>query len=308
MKITFEDLKKVQLLGRKIKSKQEMTQDFCTAVFLVRLGKNQGPIKYFPRNEHTRRPAPPALTEWCCCFVSVLQMEVVSTFKRSGSFQGAVRRRSSVLSQLHDVNTISTPSHVALSTATANTSPAPGSEFAESMYTHLPHTHTHTHMYLHTLIHRHKHMYTHCCTARGLRYFYSLWLCPLRLARCSCVCNVSSVFWFFLLTLPLEQHPVPTGYVVLVWSGLVQSQCGSQARVCFVVECWFVQEAADRSLSHSFSTRHPVTRSSNTDWDWSLIKKRRRLIFRCHRRPEVQGVSSSSSCTTYSSVCIWGQA
>ncbi|MBN3317490.1 AT2B3 ATPase, partial [Atractosteus spatula] len=30
------------------------------------------------------------------------QMEVVSTFKRSGSFQGAVRRRSSVLSQLHD--------------------------------------------------------------------------------------------------------------------------------------------------------------------------------------------------------------
>ncbi|XP_061543790.1 plasma membrane calcium-transporting ATPase 3b isoform X8 [Phycodurus eques] len=54
------------------------------------------------------------------------QMEVVSTFKRSGSFQGAVRRRSSVLSQLHDVNTISTPSHVALSTATANTSPAPG--------------------------------------------------------------------------------------------------------------------------------------------------------------------------------------
>uniref|UniRef100_A0A3Q1JET9 Calcium-transporting ATPase n=1 Tax=Anabas testudineus TaxID=64144 RepID=A0A3Q1JET9_ANATE len=54
------------------------------------------------------------------------QMEVVSTFKRSGSFQGAVRRRSSVLSQLHDVNTISTPSHVALSTATANTSPTPG--------------------------------------------------------------------------------------------------------------------------------------------------------------------------------------
>ncbi|XP_026783734.3 plasma membrane calcium-transporting ATPase 3a isoform X3 [Pangasianodon hypophthalmus] len=31
------------------------------------------------------------------------QMEVVSTFKRSGSFQGAVRRRSSILSQLHDV-------------------------------------------------------------------------------------------------------------------------------------------------------------------------------------------------------------
>uniref|UniRef100_A0A8B9R9I7 Calcium-transporting ATPase n=1 Tax=Astyanax mexicanus TaxID=7994 RepID=A0A8B9R9I7_ASTMX len=54
------------------------------------------------------------------------QMEVVSTFKRSGSFQGAVRRRSSVLSQLHDVTNISTPTHVVLSTA--NASAAPGSE------------------------------------------------------------------------------------------------------------------------------------------------------------------------------------
>uniref|UniRef100_A0A673ZSF0 Calcium-transporting ATPase n=1 Tax=Salmo trutta TaxID=8032 RepID=A0A673ZSF0_SALTR len=40
------------------------------------------------------------------------QMEVVSTFKRSGSFQGAARRRSSVLSQLHDVTNISTPTHI----------------------------------------------------------------------------------------------------------------------------------------------------------------------------------------------------
>ncbi|KAM6469426.1 plasma membrane calcium-transporting ATPase 3 isoform 4-T6 [Liasis olivaceus] len=49
------------------------------------------------------------------------QMEVVSTFKRSGSFQGAVRRRSSVLSQLHDVTNISTPTHVVLSAANAST-------------------------------------------------------------------------------------------------------------------------------------------------------------------------------------------
>uniref|UniRef100_A0A673VMM0 Calcium-transporting ATPase n=1 Tax=Suricata suricatta TaxID=37032 RepID=A0A673VMM0_SURSU len=34
------------------------------------------------------------------------QMEVVSTFKRSGSFQGAVRRRPSVLSQLHDIRVV----------------------------------------------------------------------------------------------------------------------------------------------------------------------------------------------------------
>ncbi|XP_051525517.1 plasma membrane calcium-transporting ATPase 3-like isoform X3 [Myxocyprinus asiaticus] len=57
------------------------------------------------------------------------QMEVVSTFKRSGSFQGAVRRRSSVLSQLHDVTNNSTPSHVVLSTANATGAPGnPGGE------------------------------------------------------------------------------------------------------------------------------------------------------------------------------------
>ncbi|XP_059383645.1 plasma membrane calcium-transporting ATPase 3b isoform X4 [Carassius carassius] len=59
------------------------------------------------------------------------QMEVVSTFKRSGSFQGAVRRRSSVLSQLHDVTNISTPTHVVLSTA--NASVAPGNAGGESV-------------------------------------------------------------------------------------------------------------------------------------------------------------------------------
>ncbi|XP_038863582.1 plasma membrane calcium-transporting ATPase 3-like [Salvelinus namaycush] len=59
------------------------------------------------------------------------QMEVVSTFKRSGSFQGAARRRSSVLSQLHDVTNISTPTHVVLSTA--NATGAPGNPSGESI-------------------------------------------------------------------------------------------------------------------------------------------------------------------------------
>uniref|UniRef100_H2QZ95 Calcium-transporting ATPase n=3 Tax=Homininae TaxID=207598 RepID=H2QZ95_PANTR len=54
------------------------------------------------------------------------QMEVVSTFKRSGSVQGAVRRRSSVLSQLHDVTNLSTPTHAILSAA--NPTSAAGSE------------------------------------------------------------------------------------------------------------------------------------------------------------------------------------
>lgn len=54
---------------------------------------------------------------------------------------------------------------------------------------------------------------------------------------------------FFSLILPFKQHPVLTGYVVLVWSGLVQIQSRSQSRVCFVVECWSVREAARCSLS-----------------------------------------------------------
>nr|KAF6359486.1 ATPase plasma membrane Ca2+ transporting 3 [Myotis myotis] len=59
------------------------------------------------------------------------QMEVVSTFKRSGSFQGAVRRRSSVLSQLHDVTNLSTPTHVILSAA--NPTSAAGNPSGESI-------------------------------------------------------------------------------------------------------------------------------------------------------------------------------
>ncbi len=58
-------------------------------------------------------------------------MGVVSNFKRSGSFQEAVRRRSSVLSQLHDVTNNSSPSHVVLSTA--NATGAPGSESLRSV-------------------------------------------------------------------------------------------------------------------------------------------------------------------------------
>lgn len=70
----------------------------------------------------SRCPLPPKFS----ISFSLLQMEVVSTFKRSGSFQGAVRRRSSVLSQLHDVTNISTPTHVILSAA--NASAGAGSE------------------------------------------------------------------------------------------------------------------------------------------------------------------------------------
>ncbi|XP_006900005.1 PREDICTED: plasma membrane calcium-transporting ATPase 3 isoform X4 [Elephantulus edwardii] len=57
------------------------------------------------------------------------QMEVVSTFKRSASFQGALRRRSSVLSQLHDVTNLSTPTHLILSAASPTSAAGnPGGE------------------------------------------------------------------------------------------------------------------------------------------------------------------------------------
>uniref|UniRef100_A0A8C1F3A1 Calcium-transporting ATPase n=1 Tax=Cyprinus carpio carpio TaxID=630221 RepID=A0A8C1F3A1_CYPCA len=90
------------------------------------------------------------------------QMEVVSTFKRSGSFQGAVRRRSSVLSQLHDVTNISTPTHVVLSTA--NASVAPGSEFPAfpTCVRHDTHTLRNTHKTSKLLqTHTHTHTHTH---------------------------------------------------------------------------------------------------------------------------------------------------
>ncbi|XP_062855521.1 plasma membrane calcium-transporting ATPase 3a isoform X2 [Trichomycterus rosablanca] len=63
------------------------------------------------------------------------QMEVVSTFKRSGSFQGPVRRRSSVLSQLHDAT--NTHFHAGLSAGNELQVPANGQD-------------THTHFYIHT--------------------------------------------------------------------------------------------------------------------------------------------------------------
>uniref|UniRef100_A0A8C6NFL9 Calcium-transporting ATPase n=1 Tax=Melopsittacus undulatus TaxID=13146 RepID=A0A8C6NFL9_MELUD len=45
------------------------------------------------------------------------QIEVVNTFKSGTSFQGALRRQSSVTSQTQDVTNISSPSHVSLSNA-----------------------------------------------------------------------------------------------------------------------------------------------------------------------------------------------
>lgn len=59
----------------------------------------------------------------------------------------------------------------------------------------------------------------HCCTARGLRYFYSLWLWPLCLARCLCVCNFSSIL--FSLFSPFWTAPSPDQLFTsgLSWSG-----------------------------------------------------------------------------------------
>ncbi|KAF2976909.1 hypothetical protein EK904_005381 [Melospiza melodia maxima] len=63
------------------------------------------------------------LTQWFwCIFIGVGellwgQIEVVNTFKSGTSFQGALRRQSSVTSQTQDVTNISSPSHVSLSNA-----------------------------------------------------------------------------------------------------------------------------------------------------------------------------------------------
>lgn len=170
------------------------------------------------RRSCTLRPFPFSPHLKCCCFVFVLQMEVVSTFKRSGSFQGAVRRRSSVLSQLHDVNTISTPSHVALSTATANTSPAPGSESANT------HVHTHSHQTSicqqlsasHPLSFLHIQLHTQSHTGYSLTLLHGTWtavilmtlygcVSPLARLLLVCVCKrlLCFLFFFLLLIVPL---------------------------------------------------------------------------------------------------------
>uniref|UniRef100_A0A2I3HWK5 Calcium-transporting ATPase n=1 Tax=Nomascus leucogenys TaxID=61853 RepID=A0A2I3HWK5_NOMLE len=73
--------------------------------------------------DHAERELRRGQILWLRTMKSVLTM---STFKRSGSVQGAVRRRSSVLSQLHDVTNLSTPTHAILSAA--NPTSAAGSE------------------------------------------------------------------------------------------------------------------------------------------------------------------------------------
>ena len=245
-------------------------------------------------------------------------MEVVSTFKRSGSFQGAVRRRSSVLSQLHDVNTISTPSHVALSTATANTSPAPGSESAESMYTFSIQTQTNTFTHLQPLSlsptqnHRHTHAHTHTHTllhGTWTEVFLLYGCVPSGSLAARCVqCLLCS----FLLILPLKQHPVLTGCAVLVWSGLVQIQPWSQARVCFW--CWVLVSAGGSwlfSLCVRCPDRNVGFRNGEKD---SCVKEQKEEVLSCNcltRQgfPKVQGVNGSSSCTlVFFPVCERGQA
>ncbi|XP_018581260.1 plasma membrane calcium-transporting ATPase 3b isoform X2 [Scleropages formosus] len=95
------------------------------------------------------------------------QMEVVSTFKRSGSFQGAVRRRSSVLSQLHDVTNISTPTHVVLSTA--NATGAPGSEFLLSLNCTYKFSITQKKDTQGISLYAHTHTRTHTCTQKAYK-------------------------------------------------------------------------------------------------------------------------------------------
>uniref|UniRef100_A0A8C0FDP6 Calcium-transporting ATPase n=1 Tax=Bubo bubo TaxID=30461 RepID=A0A8C0FDP6_BUBBB len=68
------------------------------------------------------------------------QIEVVNTFKSGTSFQGALRRQSSVTSQTQDVTNISSPSHVSLSNAlsspTSTSAAAAGREFHTYPETH----------------------------------------------------------------------------------------------------------------------------------------------------------------------------
>lgn len=58
-------------------------------------------------------------------FSPPLQIEVVNTFKSGASFQGALRRQSSVTSQSQDVANLSSPSRVSLSNALSSPTSLP---------------------------------------------------------------------------------------------------------------------------------------------------------------------------------------
>lgn len=177
-------------------------------------------------------------------------MEVVSTFKRSGSFQGAVRRRSSVLSQLHDVNTISTPSHVALSTATANTSPAPGSEFAESMYTHLPHTHAHTRTCTRSSTDRNTCIHT---AARHVDCgIFTLSGCVPSGSLAARVCAMSPLFFCFFSFLLSRWNSTQSRPAVWFWSDLDWSNPSVALRLEFVLSL-SVGSCRRRLTAHSLA-------------------------------------------------------
>lgn len=91
------------------------------------------------------------------------------------------------------------------------------------------HTCTHTTTYTHTCSHllpqtqtpiHDTNTHTLCCTARGLQYFLLSMVVSPRLARCSCVCNVSSLL-FSLILPPFQTAPSPDRLCSsgLTWSG-----------------------------------------------------------------------------------------
>lgn len=76
-------------------------------------------------------------------FSPPLQIEVVNTFKSGASFQGALRRQSSVTSQSQDVANLSSPSRVSLSNALSSPTslpPAAAGRECESLLPRAPPT------------------------------------------------------------------------------------------------------------------------------------------------------------------------
>lgn len=170
-------------------------------------------------------------------------------------------------------------------------------------------THAHKHTLTLTRIHAHAHAdtfslthtVTPCCTARGLQYFdSSLWLCPLRLASCSSVCNVSSFFWSSSL------NSTQAWLAVYVRSDLVRTKAspGPSPESVHVV-CWPVQEAARSSLSVWGVQKK--TQSMN----WLVIRNPNETCFfilKRHRVWQVQALSVREQTATPlapCAICQW---
>lgn len=126
-------------------------------------------------------------------------------------------------------------------------------EWVRRKHAHNTHTYTPAHTHLHPFTCTQTHTHTLLHGTWTAVFLLSMVVTPsgshAALVCASSVCLFLFIL-FFLLIFPFKQHPVLTSHVALVWPGPIQTRPRPrpQARICSVVECRSVQEAAGCSL------------------------------------------------------------